>query len=74
MEPPRDGSAPEEAAVADIDVVKGRASGWIWWVLAAVVVVLVLLFTMRGRHANADAPGGSPRSSNTPAASLVRVA
>jgi hypothetical protein len=51
--------------VADIDVVKGRSSSWIWWVLAAVAVVLVLMFLVR-RTGN-DAPARSPSSSVAPA-------
>ena len=72
-QPPRAGSEPEEAAVADIDVVKSKSSNWVWWVLAAVVVMLALVFMMRGRRDNA--PAGSSSSANAPASSLlVRIA
>jgi len=51
--------------VADIDVVKGRSSSWIWWVLAAVAVVLVLMFLVRRN--GTDTPARSPSSSVAPA-------
>jgi hypothetical protein len=54
--------------VADIDVVKARSNSWIWWVIAAIAVVLLLMFLNRGRDDNA--PARSPGTTNAPAQSL----
>ena len=54
--------------MADIDVVKGRSSNWIWWVIAAVAVVLLVMFAMRGND-NTNTPARSPSSSAAPALS-----
>jgi hypothetical protein len=58
--------------VADIDVVKGRSSSWIWWVIAAVAAVLLLMFLMRGNDANA--PARAPGSSAAPQQPSLLVA
>jgi hypothetical protein len=47
--------------VADIDVVKASRSSraWIWWVIAAVAVALVVLMLTRTADDTRRAPAGS---------------
>ncbi len=54
--------------MADIDVVKGRSSNWMWWIIAAVAILLLVMFLMRGTDANdpARTPTGAPSSSTAP--------
>ncbi len=54
--------------MADIDVVKGRSSNWMWWVIGAVIVLLLVMFLLRGSGANepARSPTGAPSTSAAP--------
>lgn len=55
--------------MAEIDVVKGKSNSWLWWVIAAIALVLLLMFFMRGR--DADTPTRAPGSSAIPSATAV---
>jgi hypothetical protein len=43
--------------MADIDLVpKHRSVAWVWWVIAAVVIVIALMWMMRGSRTTSGAP------------------
>jgi bacteriorhodopsin len=58
--------------VADIDVVRGRSSNWIWWVVALIVAAIVVMMLMRG--GNADANSTTPGRSSSYATAAVPAA
>jgi hypothetical protein len=45
--------------MADIDVVpKHKSNVWLWWILAAIVVAVILFMVLGGRSDGARAVGG----------------
>jgi hypothetical protein len=63
--------------MADIDVVpKGRSATWIWWVIAAVIIVIALMWMLGRNRTTAGAPSSmqqAPLFEPAPAAVAAAV-